>query len=529
MEIFNIQNLNFKYPTYPQYTLKNLNLCITKGEFIVICGQSGSGKTTLLKQLKPSLTPHGEKSGDIFFNNQPISNLTQREEAEQIGYVLQNPDNQIVTDKVWHELAFGLENLGIEQKKIRLRVGEMVHFFGISHWFYKDVTTLSGGQKQLLNLASIMAMTPDVLLLDEPTSQLDPISAVDFLETLYKINQELGTTIILTEHRLEEIFKYVDKVIVMENGEIIQNDDPARVCSTLLQNNHPLKIFLPNSAKICFEVGLKNYPLTIKQAKSILEERLKNISTAFNIPKKNISSIKVLSINEVFFKYDKHQNDILKGINLELFEGEMYALMGGNGSGKSTLLNVICKQSKHYRGKIKYSTKKISLLPQDPQALFIGKTVQEELQNVVQNGDFNKVLEMAKLVQITPYLNTHPYDLSGGEQQRVALGKILLCNPDLLLLDEPTKGLDAQFKETFAKILQDLQNQGLTILLVSHDIEFCAKFATRCGLFFDGEIISEDTPHQFFSSNYFYTTSTNRLVREFLPFAITPDDVIKSI
>ncbi|MGN0171586.1 MAG: ABC transporter ATP-binding protein, partial [Acutalibacteraceae bacterium] len=195
MEAFDIRALSFSYPNQEQAALKNIRLSVEQGEFLVLFGPSGSGKSTLLRQLKPAIAPHGRQSGDILFEGSPLGELSPREQAARIGFVLQSPDNQIVTDKVWHELAFGLESLGEDTPTIRRRVAEMASFFGIQTWFYKSVTELSGGQKQLLNLASVMVMQPHILILDEPTAQLDPIAAADFLAALGKINRELGTTI----------------------------------------------------------------------------------------------------------------------------------------------------------------------------------------------------------------------------------------------------------------------------------------------------------------------------------------------
>ncbi|ONI45495.1 cobalt ABC transporter ATP-binding protein [Candidatus Epulonipiscioides gigas] len=531
MEIFRIENLTFKYPLREKSALNNIGLSIEKGSFVLLCGKSGCGKTTLIKQFKPPLTPHGEKNGQIFFNNKLIETLTDFEQAQSIGYVLQNPDNQIVTDKVWHELAFGLESLGKSQEDIRLRVAEMANFFGIQNWFYKDVSTLSGGQKQLLNLASVMAMGPDVLILDEPTSQLDPIAAVDFLETLSKINSELGVTIILTEHRLEEVFKFVDKVIVLENGDIIANDAPKQVCKILFEQNHHMRYALPAPARIWGELNYGEYPLTIKEGRLKLEEKFRACKSTLQAPILN-NNEKALEMKEIFFRYERNGADILKALNFNVYKGELYALVGGNGVGKSTTLSVIAKLYKAYRGKVKYYTDKIFMLPQDPQTLFVKNNVFDDLAEVfngktLDNNEIQKrINEITKLVGVYDYLKNHPYDLSGGEQQRVALAKILLLEPNILLLDEPTKGLDAHFKKTFADILKKLMEQGKTIIMVSHDVEFCAEYATRCGLFFDGSIIAEGIPQKFFGKNHFYTTSSNRMARNVFKNAVTVREVV---
>ena len=250
MECFTLKHLSFAYPQQDKKAVEDLSLTIHAGEFVTLCGPSGCGKTTLLRQLKPALAPHGVLEGEILFENTPVRELTLREQSARIGFVLQNPDNQIVTDKVWHELAFGLESLGFDTPTIRRRVAEMASFFGIETWFYKDVSQLSGGQKQLLNLAAIMAMQPSVLILDEPTSQLDPIAASDFLATVGRINRELGTTVICTEHRLEEVFPYSHRVLVMDEGRLIADGTPAQVGQALKQAGHRMFASMPTPMQV---------------------------------------------------------------------------------------------------------------------------------------------------------------------------------------------------------------------------------------------------------------------------------------
>ena len=250
MEIFTIKGLNFAYPEQAKNAISDLSLSVQPGEFLVLCGPSGCGKSTLLRQLKTVLAPHGRRSGEILFEGRNLDSLDQREQAEKIGFVQQSPENQIVTDKVWHELAFGLESLGYDTPTIRRRVAEMASFFGIQKWFYKPVTELSGGQKQLLNLASVMVLQPKVLILDEPTSQLDPIAASDFLATLGKINRELGTTIILTEHRLEEAFSFASRVAVMDGGKLLCTGTPAEVGAELKSSGNAMFLAMPAAMRI---------------------------------------------------------------------------------------------------------------------------------------------------------------------------------------------------------------------------------------------------------------------------------------
>ena len=530
MAVFEISNLSFSYPEQEKKAIMDLTLRVEAGEFFVLCGPSGCGKSTLLRQLKTVLAPHGRRSGEIFFDGRPLDSLSQREQTETIGFVQQSCDNQIVTDKVWHELAFGLESLGYDTPTIRRRVAEMASFFGIQTWFYKSVAELSGGQKQLLNLAAVMVLQPKVLILDEPTSQLDPIAASDFLSTLGKINRELGTTILLTEHRLEEAFSLASRVAVMDGGRLLSTGSPAEVGAELKNRGNAMFLAMPAAMRIWSAADSKApCPVSVCDGRNWLlsytkTHELKNIPEPPKpAPKGEIAA----KAHELWFRYEKDAPDIVKGLSLELHKGEFLALLGGNGTGKTTSMKLLAGLQKPYRGELTI-TGSAGMLPQNPQALFVKSTVHEDLLEILPKAE-RKTQRLAQVVQLcdlTALLDRHPYDLSGGEQQRAALAKILLLNPEILLLDEPTKGLDAEFKQVFGRILKTLQASGVAILMVSHDIEFCAKYAGRCALFFDGNIVTEAEPRTFFSGNSFYTTSANRIARDVLPEAVTPEDVI---
>ncbi len=547
MESFKVENLSFTYPNRKEKSLTDINFTVNQGEFVLLCGKSGCGKTTLLRLLKSSLAPYGEISGNVWFNGKPLADYDIKEQASGIGFVMQNPDNQIVTDKVWHELAFGLESLGYKQTEIRTRVSEMASFFGIQTWFYKKVTELSGGQKQLLNLASIMVMQPSVLILDEPTSLLDPIAAGGFLKTLEKINRELGTTVILTEHRLEDAFPMADRVIVMDGGKIIADSTPEEVGKILKEKNHDMYKALPTPMRVHGEVvNTLSCPLTVREGRTWLEEYAKkNVLNTDIIPKDktqdNIDA--VIEIKDAYFRYEKELPDVVKGFNLSIHKGELVCLVGGNGTGKTTTLSLISGLNTPYRGDVLIKGQSISkikslydgllgVLPQNPQSVFVKKTVYLDLMEILSDKKITKeekeqkVHNISVLCRIENLLDSHPYDLSGGEQQRAALAKILLMEPEILLLDEPTKGMDAHFKEEFADILLDLKANGVTVLMVSHDIEFCAEYADRCALVFDGSITSIDTPRDFFKGKNFYTTSANRMARTRLPDAVLAEDII---
>ena len=542
MAHFQIKDLSFSYPTAKgKKSLDSVNLSIEKGEYVVLCGKSGSGKTTLLRQLKSVLAPHGKKNGEILFNGTPIEKVSQRDQSAKIGYVMQNPDDQIVTDKVWHELAFGLESLGCDQKTMRARVAEMACYFGIQDWFHRDVANLSGGQKQLLNLASIMAMQPEVLILDEPTSQLDPIAASDFLNTVRKINIELGTTVIITEHRLEDIFPYADRAIVMDGGKVIADDTPGHIGKLLYEQKNDMFAAMPTPVRVFYGAdGVGKCPLTVREGRTWL-------SKSHPAPKVNALPAgklddeiekPALSMKELWFRYEKDSPDVLRGVSAEVPTGTLYAIVGGNGAGKSTTLKSICGICKPYRGKVKVFGKPVekyksaelfggclAMLPQDPKSLFVKKTVREDLAEMTK--DDKRIAEIAEICEIESLLGSHPYDLSGGEQQRAALAKVLLTNPRLLLLDEPTKGIDSFFKEKLADILCKLKDQGITIVMVSHDVEFCAKYADMVSMFFDGQMLTTDTPRRFFGNNSFYTTAANRMSRHVFSMAVTAEDVVE--
>lgn len=475
-----------------------------------------------------------------------------REQSGEIGYVMQSPDNQIVTDKVWHELAFGVENLGYDQQTIRLRVAEMASFFGIQNWFSKNVEELSGGQKQLLNLASIMAMQPKVLVLDEPTSQLDPIAAGEFLSTIRKINLDLGITVIMIEHRLEEVFPMADKVLVLEDGNQKFYDTPRMVGKELADDD--LFLAMPSPVQIYNKTGQAGIcPLTVCEGRNWLETYYqkpeeKQEEPEVKEPAKKKKKEYVIEAKEVWFRYEKEGQDIVKDLSLSVKKGELFCILGGNGAGKSTTLSLLSGIRKPYRGKIflkgrnvwKISDKELfdhflGVLPQNPQSLFVGNTVEEDLWEMFSGGlpvrtkeQEEKIKKVIDETEIGHLLHMHPYDLSGGEQQRAALAKVLLLEPEILLLDEPTKGLDGFYKNRLASIFQKLKDNGITILMVSHDVEFCAAYGDTCAMFFDGSVITSCGAREFFMGNNFYTTAANRMARQIFPEAVTVKDVIEA-
>lgn len=577
MNCIEVKNFSFQYPKESHAALYQVSMEVEEGSFVVLCGKSGCGKSTLLRQFKSVLASHGEKKGEILYGGQNLEDVDLRTQSAEIGYVLQNPDNQIVTDKVWHELAFGLESLGYDTPTIRLRVAEMASYFGIHSWFLKNISELSGGQKQLLNLASVMAMHPKLLILDEPTSQLDPIAASDFLETVRKINRDIGTTVILTEHRLEDVIPWADKVYVMDKGRMIADGTPNEIGEQLRTMGHDMFLSMPAPMQIYAGTNSSlRCPLTVSQGRRWLSEELETkgikikkernqeetakkknsifgkLSGLKKEPEKEIPEIR---IKDVWFRYERDLPDVVKGLSLDIKKGEIFAVVGGNGTGKSTAMSLIARIRFPYRGKIYLKGKEIGkysdddlyhgflgVMPQNPQSLFVKKTVREDLYEVIDGKRERKSdaypIEMKKkdavegivsLTRLEGLLDRHPYDLSGGEQQRLALAKVLLLRPKILLMDEPTKGIDNHYKKELGEILRKLSEHGVTILMISHDVEFCAQYADRTGLFFQGNVVTSEESKKFFAGNNFYTTAANRMARNYFPNAVTVEDVVKAI
>ncbi|MDR0436621.1 MAG: ATP-binding cassette domain-containing protein [Propionibacteriaceae bacterium] len=588
MALIQVEQLSFAFPNTEQDVLHAVSFELAAGEFALLIGQSGCGKTTLLKHLKTALTPYGTRSGAVRFDGRPLGEVPQAEQARRIGFVLQNPDNQIVTDKVWHELAFGLESLGTPSDVIRRRVAEMASFFGIGDWYHRNVDTLSGGQKQLLNLAAVMTMQPDLLLLDEPTAQLDPIAAVDFLAATKRINDEIGTTVLVTEHRLETAFPLADRVLTLNDGRLVADEPPRTVGLALVHESDPMVAALPAAVRLSLALDAPDSvrtspecavapprpaecPVSIREGRAYLARKLDHAHLiaepghrlGFPESKDVENAVKarsatevgdadgaepIISARDLWFRYSRGDDDVLRGVDLTVRQGEFACLVGGNGSGKTTTLRVLSGLHKPYRGKVRLlgldPTKAkgmeltragLAVLPQDPQTLFMRNTIGDDLDDVATTHFPEKeeraamVASAAAAAEITELLERHPYDVSGGEQQRAALALALLTRPKLLLLDEPTKGMDAFFKAKLAGVLRRLIDQGLSILMVSHDVEFAAEHASRCLLFFDGVVVTEGVPREFFSGNSFYTTAANRMSRGLVSGAITVSDLVERI
>ncbi len=522
MALLETKHLSFSYPEQKEECLNDISFTIEKGEFVLVFGETGCGKSTLLKQWKPSICPAGTRKGEVLFSSKSVETMNQRVEACKIGYVTQNPDQQIVTDRVWHELAFNLENLGIEEDEIRRRVAEIAVFFGITSWFHSSISQLSGGQKQILNLAAIMITRPELLLLDEPTSQLDPIATENFMNLLARIHTELGTTIVLAEHRLEEAYAKVNRCMFMENGKVLCFAKQHSVTKFLLEHHKEAFLLLPLQARFPAKIKQVYSISTISGAKQFVEQNIQKVmkqpaDIGLSWDKKR----EILAFQHVWFRYEKNGTDILKDFSLQISEGQFLAIVGGNGQGKSTYLSLAAGIQRPYRGKVrKKKGAMVSLLPQNPQDLFWKDTVKEELTSISE-----KIEWVVEKLQIGELLDKHPYDLSGGQQQTVALGKVLLTKPDILLLDEPTKGVDQIRKKKLGKLFMQLNKEGITIIMVSHDVDFCATYAKQCGMIFDGRMTAFGDRHSFFLGQYFFTTTFLKICRNVYEGMIIEEEV----
>ena len=568
-------------------SLDNINLEINDGDFVLLCGPSGCGKTTLLTNIKKELMPAGNRTGEIKFNGVRIDDLDDISSACDIGYLFQNPDSQIVTDTVIQEIAFPLENIGLPTEEIRNRISEIVAFFGINDILHRNVNELSGGQKQLVNLCSLLVLRPKVLLLDEPMSQLDPIASYEFLSIIRRLNEEFSITVIMSEHKADSIFPFIDKAIFLKDGKIEFDDNAHDICRDVIddeifENYLPAVTKIYNSLSARYpSLGKLSTPLSIREGRRCLNAIHDDLIEISGVGEDSVSHYKkyrseektgildkfsfnkngdaLIRMSGVYFAYEKEKL-ILKNVDFNLNKGEFVGLIGGNGAGKSTFLQLLVGILKPIKGKVRYR-KGINLayVHQNPMIHFSKDNIREELlESVIEsnNADFNKesyekLLEMSKeefiesdilnglefdnikfkfrdLIEffgIGELIDKHPYDCSGGEQQKIAIVKVLLQNADVLILDEPTKGLDPISNKSLAEILNSLCEDGMTILMTSHDLDFVANNCRRCLMLFDKDIQVDDNPKVIFAENNFYTTFVNRMVKEYVPEIVTLDDL----
>lgn len=454
-------DVTFRYPGSHGDVLSGVSMAVPAGAFALLVGGTGSGKSTLLSLAKPQIAPAGDRAGQVRVFGRPVDDLDGAAACE-VGYVFQDPDNQIVCDSVWHEMAFGLENLGTPQGEMRRRVAEASYFFGMGPWFHSDTDALSGGRKQLLALASTLVMQPRVLLLDEPTAQLDPIAARNFLHALFRVNRELGCTVVVATHEPELMADYATCAFELVDGAVGAVENLGRFkCEAALAERGAL----------CDA----NAPAAV-------------------------------SARGAWFRYGRDDDWVLRGLDLEVRQGEVHALVGGNGCGKSTLLALIAGTRRAQRGEVRSAISAKAMLPQDPKALFAEERVDEELMEWAHIGGYgaDEVQAMMGELGVADRADLHPYDLSGGQRQMLALGKLLLVHPRLLLLDEPTKGLDRTARERVAGMIEAARRDGVTVIVSTHDLAFVRRVADRVSLMFDGELACTEPVGEFFRNNLFY-------------------------
>lgn len=541
MEILDIKDLTFCYPDQQKNAIENISFSLERGDFLALCGSTGSGKSTLARLIKRQTAPLGDLSGSIRINGRELSELSEREAAFTVGYVMQDPEQQIVTDKVWHELSFGLENMGLSNSVMQRTIAETASFFGIEDWFDKPVATLSGGQKQLLALASVMVMRPDILILDEPTSQLDPIAAAEFISTVCRLNRELSLTVIMIEHRLEDIVPVSNKLLALDRGRVVSFGETRRAANELALSHPALLQGMPAALRLYSRLAGSSKkeksgfaPLTNTEGRAFIEKNFSNGIRELPKTSRKDGGECVLELSGVRFRYERQGRDILDGTDLKLMKGQTICVVGGNGSGKSTLLSLAAGVRAPYYGQVKVFGRKIkdykngtlyrecvSLLPQDVQTVFLKNSVREELSETGGSGFSELPIDLSELYDL------HPYDLSGGQQQLVALSKVLMTKPKILMMDEPTKGLDAHTKNMITDLIGKLKERGTSLLIVTHDLEFAAECADLCAMLFRGRIVSVAPPDEFFFENNFYTTAVCRMTGGFYDRAITVDQAAK--
>lgn len=568
MNILEIKNLNFNYVDFPPLW-ENVNMQLQSGDFALLLGPSGSGKSCLMKHLIYKLAPYGNASGEILYKGQSLDSLSPYEHVKNIAYVSQNPDEQIVSESVWQELAFSLEQLGMPADKMRLRIAEVANFFDIQEWFWQKTNELSGGQKQILNLASAMVLKPKFLVLDEADSNLDPVTRVSFLNILQRINVEMGTTILLSSHNWENTLNLANKIYYL-NNQALRNFNSNSDFINFIYSDYPEEIAaLPTASQVSYQLGeisTDNVKSRNDLSNTLVGKNLpslKNLasgSNAKNNDNRSSSRENLLEIKDLQFKYKKVGENILDHLNLDVPTESICFILGGNGSGKSTLLKCIVDQLK-YSGSIKINSgeesllskklskrPRIAYLPQNTRLLFSADTVLDEIKLAfasISKEDMPYLadifaIELEKFSPETLLINFglgerldfNPGDLSGGELQRAALALILLNKPQLLLLDEPSNNLAYNDIEHLSKILERLRSKGLTILAVSHDLEFASKIADSCALIFQGEIVSHAEPHRFFADNFFYTTDSCKIAQDFQDLdsiAITTSELLEQI
>lgn len=493
-----LKGLSFTHAGATEEVLRGVDLDVAQGSFALLVGDTGSGKSTMLSLVKPQIAPAGSKRGSVRVFGRNVEDLSDEESARTVGFVFQDPDNQIVCDSVWHEMAFGLENLGVPAVEMRRRVAEAGYFFGMGDWFHSPTDALSGGRKQLLALASTLVMQPCLLLLDEPTAQLDPIATKSFLHALFRVNRELGCTVVVATHAPDLMADYATCAYELRDGRVREIED-----LTELKKGRDLE-------GVCGRRQGRSGSVSDALAEPVPgAERpagRRHGGPSLGGARAGFSITPAVDARGVWARYERDADWVLRGLDISVTTGEVHALVGGNGSGKSTLLALMAGVRRANRGALRVIPTKKALLPQDPKALFACECVEDELMEWAGIGAYGvaEAQAMLSLLGLASCADRHPYDLSGGQRQLLALGKVLLVGPKLLLLDEPTKGLDRTARKEVARLVDEARRGGATIVMATHDLEFASAVADRMSLLFDGEVACTEPVDEFFRNNLFY-------------------------
>ncbi|MDN5347743.1 MAG: energy-coupling factor transport system ATP-binding protein [Clostridia bacterium] len=551
-----VETLTYYYPRSSKPALENVSFTVQPGSFVLLAGGSGSGKSTLLRALS-GLIPHfygGRMAGTVQVGGLDTRRAGPPALAEVVGCVFQDPENQLVMPTVEAEVAFGLQNLGFSPALIRRRVAEVLQFFGLDHLREAEVRQLSGGQKQKLALAGVLALHPSILLLDEPTSQLDPVSAEEILQLIKRINEENGLTIILAEQRLERCLHLADELLFLENGRLVGQGPSAAMVRELSRRD---SLLLPPLARLFAGYHFKDLPLTVKEGRTLLRamgfkedgavnkmpENKNRLMRPQKKPPASTPGNTSVKIENLGFTYPGGK-EVLKGISLELKQGEVVALIGANGAGKSTLARHFNGLLKPVRGRVvvggrdtrRYQVEDmadlVGYLPQNPNDLLFHPTVRRELEfTLTARGlkDAGQVQEALHLLELEDLAQADPRDLSGGERQRAALAALLVGDPQVLVLDEPTRGLDYRLKAKLGQLLCRLAEAGKTVFIITHDAGFVAEYAGRVIFLSAGEIVADGPKEEVLAGFYFFTPQLYRLFYNFKTNVFTYEQARKAL
>lgn len=534
MQSVSVNGFYYKYANAQAFALQNIDFTLESGDFCVICGKSGSGKSTLLKTLAPQITENGDIYGDVLLFGESAFDISPKDAAQTVAFVGQSAESSIVCEKVWQELAFGLESLSTDESEMHSRIAEVASYFGLQNCFENDVDTLSGGQKKILTIAAAMTLKPKILLLDEPLSSLDGKSASELISLLIRINRELGVTVIVAEHNFTELLGVCTHLLMLSGGESEWFGKPKDIGEYISQSGD--LSLLPTQLKV-WNAALRQYPatLSVAECKSAVADYCgkNNYNEIICENEQEFTQI-AAKVQNVCYKYDKNEPFVTDGLTLTLHYGCITALLGENAAGKSTLLKLIYGSIKPTLGKITLYSKdgkpqksRVAIMPQDVRIGFTHFLVYDELHAVTK--DENMLESVMSLCRLTELQYRNPMDLSGGEQKRLALALMLLSGADILLLDEPTSGLDREFCRELCDILKRLQNSGKAILITSHDMDFCAECADVCAFMFRGKITAISEPHRFFRQNMLYTTAAARIAGSSIANAVTDSELIYAL